>query len=400
MKSLNGSGKRKTESWIETFIAHTDNLEAPGIFRRWAAICSIASVLEQKVWLPTSSRLYPNLYSILVGHPGTGKTRTIRAARSHLLELPEFHLAPTSMTAASLIDSLLGAKRIIVQPGFETVEYNSMAILADELGAFMHQYDDEMVGVLSAFYDPDPYGHNRRGKEIKIKIQSPQINILAGSTPSNLLKFVPEGAWDQGFTSRMILIFSDERIMGDDFAQVSRSLNPDLVHDLKIINALSGEFQVTPDYRNAVQAWRALGEPPVPSHPKLLHYNNRRRVHLYKLSMVSALDRSNNPLLTKDDFNRALGWLLEAELYMADIFKAGAPSADSKASDEIYHYVLMAPKGGISEAKLVRFASERVPAHSVMRVIENMARSNRIKAITFDKVTGQRQWVAIVSDEA
>ena len=35
-------------------------------------------------------------------------------------------------------------------------------------------------------------------------------------------------------------------------------------------------------------------------------------MHLYKLSMVSAADRGDVLLLTKEDFNRAMGWLLEA----------------------------------------------------------------------------------------
>ena len=71
-----------------------------------------------------------------------------------------------------------------------------------------------------------------------------------------------------------------------------------------------------------------LGEPPVPDHPKLIHYITRRRTHLYKLSMVASIDRSNALSLTQDDFNKALGWLIEAELTMPDIFKAGSTSVD------------------------------------------------------------------------
>jgi len=39
--------------------------------------------------------------------------------------------------------------------------------------------------------------------------------------------------------------------------------------------------------------------------------------------MVAAVDRSDTLLLTKDDFNRAMGWLLEAEMNMPDIFRLG-----------------------------------------------------------------------------
>ena len=153
-----------------------------------------------------------------------------------------------------------------------------------------------------------------------------------------------------------------------------------MLHDLKIINGLSGGFEVTSDYKSAINNWRKLGQPPVPTHPKLLHYSTRRLAHLFKLSMVSAVDRSNTLLLTKDDFNRSMGWLLEAESVMPEIFKAGSIGADSKAMDEILHYCVVLDKGkGVPEPTLVRRARELVPAMSVMRVLEVMERSGMIR---------------------
>lgn len=341
--------------------------------------------------------IYPNLYTVLVGHPGTGKTRAIRAARNYTAELEDFHIAPTSLSAASLVDALVDAKRIIIRHPEPPMEYNSMLIAADELGSFMHEYANDMIARLSSFYDPDPFGDRKRGHEIKIKIKKPQLSLLCGSTPSNLLKFIPEGAWDQGFTSRLILIFSDERIIGDDFAdKIPTGLNNDLVHDLKTINRIIGGFKVTTDFRDLVNAWRANEEQPAPSHPKLVHYITRRRVHFYKLCMISAIDKSNVLTLTRDDFNRAMNWLVEAETYMPDIFKAGATGADSQAMDEIHHFVLVGDISGkgVAEQRLFNYARERVPAHAVSRVIEIMQRSGLIYPAAFDKLTNQRYWKA------
>ena len=383
-------GSRKLESWIESFVEHTDNLESPLLFRKWAGIFTIASALEMRCWLQTSSPLYPNLYVFIVGNPGVGKNRIIRVAKSYMREIPEFHFAPTSLTGAALVDTLAASKRFIARLPDPPLEYYNTTITAEELTAFMHKYDDEMVGLLSAFYDPDPYAQSRRGRDIKIKIDRPQVNLMSGTTPSNLIGLMPESAWDQGFTSRVILVYSDERIVGDDFATTSRDIDKDLTHDIKQIGALSGEFKVTQDYRAAVNNWRALGEPPVVSHPKLLHYNTRRRVHLYKLSMVSAADRGDVLLLTKEDFNRAMGWLLEAESYMPDIFTAGSTGTDARAIDEITHYIGVADKGdGVPEHQIMNFARARVPMHSILRVIEIMVASGQIVSRGVDK-HGQR----------
>ena len=391
MDRTTGVGNRKLGSWIESFIEATGNLDSPLIYRRWTAISTLAAAVTQRVWLKTSSNLYPNIYLFMIGHPGVGKSRTISVGRKLVQGLSEFHLAPISMTFASLVDSMNKAKTVIAVPGQEPVTFNSLYICADELGAFMHKYDNEMIDGLAAFYDPAPYRQTRRGNDLDIKIDSPQVNLLAGSTPQNLIGFLPDKAWGQGFTSRCIMIFSDERIIGDDFAERESPKVDALRHDLAAIANLWGQFHVLPEYRDAVNNWRQLGEPPVPNHPKLIHYITRRKTHLYKLSMVSSIDRGNSLVLTVADFNRALGWLIEAEETMPDIFKAGSTSIDSQAMDEIFHFVSTLDTGfGVSEQRIIRFAKERVPLHSLLRVIEIMERSGQLHLRGTDKRTGVR----------
>jgi len=376
---INGTGRRKCPSWIEAFVEYTDNLEAAPLFRRWTAITCIAAALEQRVWLTTSDQLFPNLYTILVGHPGVGKTRTIMSGRKFLAELPEFHIAPTSMKMASLVDALLSAKRTVIHMPNPALEFNSMTLMVDEWTAFMHAFDDELVGGLTTFYDVVvPYEHHRRGKDIRIKIARPQLSILAGSTPSNLIKFMPDFAWDQGFTSRVILVYSDERFVGDDFATVRRDLPKEMIHDLKFIYSLSGEFEVSKEYQEAVAEWRLNDEQPRPSHPKLLHYNTRRRTHLYKLSMVACADTSNTLLLTGAHFKMALSWLIEAEMTMPAIFEAGATHIDARVVDEVIDSMHRYGKP-IPHHRLIHIVARLVPAHAVLKLVEIMWLSGRLK---------------------
>jgi hypothetical protein len=390
----NGDAKRKLPSWIEAFIEQTTSLHSPLIFRKWVAIACLGAVMEQKVWLQTSSPIHPNLYVFIVGRAGSGKTRTIRVGRNYLSAIKDLHIAPVSVTWAALVDRLVEARRVIARPE-GGLEYNSMAIVADELGAFMHKYDIEMTSGLSTMYDVDPYGHDRRGGNIKIRIKYPQLNILTGSTPQNLIDFIPENAWGQGFTSRMIMIFSDEKIIGDDFAIQPLVYSSELEHDLNVISNLFGQFNVTEDYQKAVFNWRTLGEPPVPNHPKLVNYLSRRYVNVYKLSMISSVDRDGALALTTTDFNRAMGWLIEAEAFMPDIFKAGVANADAQAMDEINHFVMVADLGkGVSEQRIVNFARERVPLQSILRVVEIMECSGMIHCIRRDPRTGMRYFAS------
>lgn len=309
---------------------------------------------------------------------------------SFVRELPEHHLAPTSVTMASLVDCLVEAKRTIIQLPEAPHEYNSLFIIADELSAFMHTYEPELIGGLTTFYDAVPYAQHRRGKEIRIKLNSPQLSILSGSTPSNLVKFIPELAWDQGFMSRVIMVYSEERPIHDIFNFALVDHPKDMIHDLQVINALHGEFKWTPEYASSIHSWRTAGCNPLPQHPKLAHYNSRRVAHLLKLSMVSAIDRGNLLQLTLADFTRALDWLVIAESFMPEIFRVGTIGADAKAMDDIANFI----NGGKPEHAIVNYARKLVPAHSVMRCLEIMERSGMIKCTSIDKKTGLRTFKA------
>jgi hypothetical protein len=191
------------------------------------------------------------------------------------------------------------------------------------------------------------------------------------------------------------MIFSYEHILCDDFEKITRAAPVELIEDLKHINGLMGEFKVTEDYRKLVYAWRENGEciegVPPPSHPKLLHYNSRRRVNLYKLSMVASIDKSDVLLLDRECFNTAMGWLVEAERAMPDIFRAGAVGADGKVMEEILHFIQTMDGGkGVSEHLITRFASERLPIHTVMRVVELLEKSGQMEAVAINKRTNMR----------
>lgn len=352
------------------------------------------------------------MYIFLIAHPGVGKTRVLNFGRDIIIKTKDLHLAPISMTSASLVDSMTEATVEIVRQPEGKITYNSIQIIADELGAFLSKYDNDMIAILTAFYDPTPYQQRRRtggldGNGIKLEIKSPQLNMITGSTPQNLISFMPEGAWGQGFTSRIIMVFSDQRIILDDFADHGPSRVDDIIHDLKHISSLYGQFTITEAYREAVNSWRKSGEPPVPEHPRLIHYLTRRRVHIYKLSMISSVNRDDSLYLTEADFFTALEWLSNAELHMSDVFKAGATNADAQAQDDIVHWMriteLRGPDGkplGISEQRIIQYARDKVPVHSILRLIEILEQTGQITLVRQDRRTGVRYFTAAISPQA
>jgi hypothetical protein len=298
------------------------------------------------------------------------------------------------MTMASLVDFLSrSSKKHVLPKGKGILDYHTAMMIMDEWSAFMSEYSHDIIGGLTTFYDVTvPYRETRITKSRDTTIERPQLNMLAGSTPSNLMKFMPDFAWDQGFTSRIILVYSDEQRLTDDFAEVQRAVDPDLLHDLNSISGIIGEFSPTREWQELVMEWRRGGEGQKPSHPKLTHYNSRRKVHLYKLSMIATIDKGDDLTLTGDCFTTALRWLEEAEINMPLLFSAGTTTLDARAMEEIVDFIRRAGKP-VPQYRVIHFACSLVPNHSVIRVLQLMELSGQIEEA--GEAHGQKLYTAI-----
>lgn len=381
---------RKFPSWVDAFSQFTDKMGSPALFRRWSAIFAVGAALERKLWVKTDKGvLYPNLYTVLVGPPGAGKTLGTALVHDMLNKLEGHHTAPTSVTRASLIDALNTAERRVIRP-METPSINtfhSLSVVSDELGVFLPAYESDFMSVLTTLYDCRIYSEERRTKDLKLKMAAPQLNLIAATTPAYLNNLIPEGAWSQGFMSRVLMIYSGASEPTNIFSgtQLDEKFFDALVHDIKIIGDLWGQITFESSAADLFIAWHmtgVFGGPPIPDHPRLQHYNTRRSAHLLKLCMIACASTCDTKRVTDEHFVEALDWLAEAEGMMPDIFKSMTMGSSNRVIDDTYHHVYtlyMKERKPIAEHRIIAFIQERVPIHDVMRVMEVMVRAGLLE---------------------
>jgi len=370
-------------------------MEAPEVFRKWAGIGILASVLERRVWNHTRKGiLYPNLYVVLVGPPGTGKSLLVSFSERILREMQDIHVAPSSVTSASLIDTLQISVRKILHPYY--FQFNSLQVITSEFQNFLVSYESQFMGLLTKLYDCELYEERRRtGKVQHVRIDNTQLGILAGTTPSYLATLLPEGAWDQGFTSRTIFVFAGAPANtgqifaeADDF-EYNNQLFDDLCSDLKVVLRMVGEVLWTTPAITAIQKWYNDGCNPVPEHGRLIHYNTRRTTHLLKLGLIAAVSNGHAKVETSD-FDLALSWLLEAEATMPDIFRHMTATAESRSMEDARFYIKQLQEkmhGPVPEHFLLAFLKDRIASQHLAKVIEVMVKSRMIKNMYKDGIT-------------
>jgi hypothetical protein len=378
------------EDWIDSYVAATAAVPSPESYRLWSAITAISGVLERKVHtLGSAGPIYPNLFTLLVGPPTSGKTNAIRPIRELWAKITNLNLAPDNVTKAALIDSLSKALRTIINGTTSMMTFSAMAVPCSEFGVFFTHHDLEFLSVLNHIYDsPSSYREERRTAGV-IEINKPYLVVLAGTQPDYLNSFLPDEAWGMGFASRLIMIYADATPPADLFA-TREAMTTFLGTRLNSIFELQGPMNWTKNAIDEINAWNRAGCPPTPTHNKLLHYNGRRALHTIKLSMISSVSRGNDMTVSVDDFERARDWIIAAEVRMPDIFRAMGMKSDIQIITDMHYHlyqswssVAVKERKPITTEKIYQFLHSRVPSERIAKLIDTAHKSGYIRNGTY-----------------
>lgn len=325
------------------------------------------------------------MFVVLMGPPAIGKSESIKMSRTMLRqeiagkEKDKFHIGPDSISYASLVDALdeYGERHVMRYGEEEIVEiYNSIFMMPDELSSFMPKWDEAIIGGLTHFYDIVPFWDFKRTNKVDKSMDSVQLSLLAGTTPGNFHQTIKPHIWEQGFLSRTIIVYADKKPFIEDIFDVEVRDDGDLRHDLQMLFALDDQFSMSKDYKDAFNAWRCSGCAPAPTHPKFAHYCGRREVHLHKLAMISCADRGDNLTIGIEDYQRGLGWLLEAEQQMPAMFGVST-SNDMGIIEDISHTLDGTP---MLATKFLRLLGGKVDdSRKIGPIIETMKSMGLIK---------------------
>lgn len=358
--------------FIEDFIRLTAHLPAGERFRRWTAIAACGAALERRCWTPlVGGHFYPNMFILLLGGPASGKTVPIGKAQELLTGI--IPLAPDSATKASFLDALAEAQVLQVHGG-DPIEYTCLAVVNDEFGNFLKEYDHVFLNVLNRLYDGRPTHDDRvRHGGFSVNIQRPLVSILAGTQPDYLSLIMPDSAWNTGFMTRTVMVFSGDEHYDNDVWADPPEENAEwggLRNHLCSLTKWYGPFKWEKSAQREWSQWRSDRCPPSPPSPRLRYYASRRAFFVVKLGMASAASRGSR-LVTRDDLSRARDWLIDAERDIDEIFaRMSGKASDRGTLDDMMAQVRKAYVGTpLPESTLLGFLAGKVPVERMERII-------------------------------
>lgn len=318
---------RLLHDWIDSYVTWTENSEPPKSFRMWAAIATVSSVLERKVWLNWEGKLFANQYIVLVAKAGRARKGTAMRPAENLLREIGVNLAAEAMTLEALIKrmSLLAGIPNIDMGNLVTSQDSALTIFSEEWTVFIGYDNGRLMSFLCNFYDcKDEWTYETKNAGTFV-VSNIWLNMFAGTTPELLWSTLPPDFVGGGLTSRTIFVCEEDKgkvVMLPIETDEGKQLRDKLLSDLRKIKALTGAFKYTTPFMNVYMPWRIEHEKNIPfKDTQLEAYSQRRVTHFLKLAMVLNASRTDSMELSAEDAQRAIRILTQTERKMPMAFR-------------------------------------------------------------------------------
>lgn len=394
---------------FDLYFDYVKQTEPPAIFHRWALIGSTGAWLGRQLWLPFGTgRIFPNMYIIFVGDPGTRKSTAIKGATRIIRKAGFDRFGPQKTSKEKFMADLAadswddedeedngrdgkrkGAIDVlkelrIAHSGDDGSQLpHEVFVAADEFNNFLGPGNIDFQSLLGELWDWDEPDRNytQRLKNSKsVSVYQPTVSILGGTTPSQFAECFPLASIGQGFMSRLILIHGEESGVKITFppAPEQRATEALIRHFVEMRARCKGPVTMSPEAENAFdiiyKGWIDLED------PRFKHYSTRRFTHLLKVAIIVAAMRLSTRLEMRDvlEANTLVSY---AETRMAKAIGELGKSKNSEAANKIMQMLYGARKDKTVKELWVLVQNDLNSPQELAQILSNLEVSEKIQTI-------------------
>ena len=376
---------REVPDWSDGWMDYMGNQESPPLFNRWISLFTIAAALERKVFLQWEKSVYCNLFLALVAPPG-GRKGTAMSKAEPLLRRLGLRLAANSITREALIRDLKNASENFTAVDNQIHSYAALTVFSKELTVFLGYQNMTLMSDLADWYDCDDnwqYKTKHQGDDIIKKVW---VNLVGATTPDLLQAAMPSLSFGSGLNSRVVYVYADKedrKISVFPFETLEEvKLKESLYNDLEKIHMLSGEFEKDQTYLDEWERWYPtwahdsvdIGrqQTQIAKDIKMTGYVERRATHIHKVACLLSVSRSNELVVTGEDFKRALSLLQQTEIKMLKTFEGIGKSSLAGVMAQLLNYVRIRQLVPYSEvARQFGYDADPRGLSSIISTLEN-----------------------------
>lgn len=392
-----------SENIIGLFGEYMQDSKSCDDFILWTAISSIAGAVGRKVWVSRNGyQIYPNLYVLLVGKPGsTYKTSAIRNAAYFLSKLPQAGVLPENMTPAAMLNRMAenSRKKFAKLSGQSYCDGSGFIYSGEIVNILGKSKYGNMLNLLTELYDSEPNGWGHENAFIKetlvggeLKIYNPCINMLGATTPGAFHKdIVTRDEIKSGFTSRLLIIYdaigsTKKAIWNEEEDLAPKKLSDErLISRLKEVALLSGPMKPAKSFISRHLEFMEANEAML----RLLHdermqsFYGRKPTSLLKIATLISLSDSSSMELNLTHWDLALKLLDDVETKSNPLFSGIGDNKNTQAIKKVFDLIRF--KKIISSSEISNFFWKDIDSRTLDEVLNILTRMNRIAFSPIEK---------------
>lgn len=383
---------RNFSNWLDAYCEYTQHTEAPIRFHLWTGIWAVASMLQRNVTIDMGHfEWVPNFYIVLVSPAGVvNKSTSIGIGEDLLRYTGRAKFGSNSSTWQALINEMRNTQKGKID--YEDMDTpidmtSAMTLGLSELGSFLDLEDRAQVDFMTDIWDAKkgPWKRTTVGGG-ETAIQNPVLNVIAGTTPNWIKQNFKQSMVGGGFSSRLIMVQAKKKRRAIAYPSLQGGsadlkLRQGLIDDLKRINDLKGNMQLTPEaiewgtdwynkHVNSPELRRLQGE-------QFEGYYARKQTHMHKVAIVLAAATSDRLIITDQHLIAANGILIEMERDLGEIFEyVRAQGIYSQTKMEILR--IMRERKRISKTNLYKEMATLLSSQDFERMIADLLKAKEI----------------------
>lgn len=293
------------DGFVNSFLDYTKAYESPTEFFYWSAVAGVSAVLRDNAYmLLGDTRLYPNLYVLIVANPAMRKAKPLNS----IIELVK------SVENTKIIEGRTSIQAVIQRLGEVERQKNGTAlsgasgiIFSEELSAMLTE-DDANIPVLTDLYDFKSSYTSSLVSRGTTRLTNVVVTLLGASNEELLKPVFNSRAIYGGLLSRCLIVYGDKvrhrnSLMYEDAASYDPTY---LKKSIASISKLKGLFQITDDARKYYHTWYNEVCPNLEKTASKTGAEGRIHVNVLKLAMVLAVSRKQVLEVDLEDVEEAI----------------------------------------------------------------------------------------------
>ena len=318
-----------TKGFITDFVYSTRGREVTSAYAVWGALYMISSVLQRdSYFLPPDGdswldRDYLNMYTLLIGPAGSGKSASINVIQKVLsgvnkafkenenvkMKIKEFaqisdastpeafikQMSQQSMVSHKAEDGVTHSQRKVAVgqgndgPATQLKHWSNANAMLSEFSSLLNKkkYNESMSATLLTLYDcPEMYKSSTIGRGVTT-LPEVHLNIIGASTADGMTSSVDPKALEDGFMSRVIMVYVPDYVRRRPTRFKTDCTTGTIIHRLTwIAENAGGQYTFSKEAERWFASWYNNFMDNMNKNPEKAGYMIRNRVLIIKLAIL------------------------------------------------------------------------------------------------------------------